>query len=447
MTLHSHPALSRQAIIELLNKQKLVEGMVRAQSQPHHELVESVLHKQHLAELQTVLARLPVTEIGNILEAVSPDDAKRLWQLIEGDRLNDILWEVSSALGEQLAGPTEPRFHAGEVTAYLLVEGRMKIVDITCRSEMEGLRPIWVDVLAASKSERGWLARYFGVELPDPEDITDLEVSARFYQEENDEVHLHSNFLLDREGQSRTVPVAFIVHTNTLFTIRSEELPVFRLQRRRMRSQPGEVLDCKDLLLALYAADVEYSADALEDTYSTLRRVGKTVLSESVSDSDAARILADIAEEEDLNGRIRGNMLDTQRAVSFLVRGRFLSPTQLEDARDIIRDIESLNSHTAFLFEKINFLMDATVGFINVSQNKRVSQLTVASVVFMPLNVLAGVGGMSEFSMMTQGIPWPMAYGAFMGGLAVVGWATYTLLKFYERRKLGKRATRNALAL
>lgn len=427
--------MSLQSVIELLNKQKIVEGMVRAQPSRRHELVESVVHKQHLAELQTVLARLSVSEIGKILEAVSLDDAKRLWPLIESDRLNDVLWEISSALGEQLAGPTEPRFHAGEVTAYELTDGRMRIFDVTCRSEMESLRPIWVDVLGASKSERGWIARHFGVELPDPEDLTDLEVSARFYEEENDEVHLHSDFLLDREGQSRTVPVAFIVHANTLFSIRAEELPVFRLQRLRMRNQPGEVLDCKDLLLALYAADVEYSADALEDTYATLRKVGKKVLSENVSDADAARILGDIAEEEDLNGRIRGNMLDTQRAVSFLVRGRFLSPTQLEDAREIIRDIESLNSHTAFLFEKINFLMDATVGFINVNQNKRVSQLTVAGVIFMPLNVLAGIGGMSEFSMMTQGIPWPASYSAFMVGLGIVGWGTYTAVKFFENRK------------
>jgi magnesium transporter len=202
------------------------------------------------------------------------------------------------------------------------------------------------------------------------------------------------------------------------------------------------VLDCKDLLLALYAADVEYSADALEDAYATLRQVGKKVLSEHVSDSDAARILADIAEEEDLNGRIRGNMLDTQRAVSFLVRGKFLSPPQLEDAREIIRDIESLNSHTAFLFEKINFLMDATVGFINVNQNKRVSQLTVAGVVFMPLNVLAGIGGMSEFSMMTKdfNVEWPVAYGAFMVGMVIVGWGTYSILKLFERRKVKKRS-------
>ncbi len=431
--------MSLKSVVDLLSKQKIIEGMVRTQPMQRHELVEMVVHRKHLAELQTVLASLSVGDIAKILAELPLDDARLLWRQIEDDRLNDILWEVSSALGGLLAGPREPQFRAGEVTAYELVDGRMRIMDVTCRSEMESLHPIWVDVLSASKAERGWIARHFGVELPDPEDLTDLEVSARFYQEENDEVHLHSDFLLDREGQSRSVPVAFIVHANTLFSIRSAELPVFRLQRLRMRSQPGDVLDCKDLLLALYAADVEYSADALENTYATLRQVGKKVLSEHVSDTDAARILSDIAEEEDLNGRIRGNMLDTQRAVSFLVRGKFLSANQLEDAREIIRDIESLNSHTAFLFEKINFLMDATVGFININQNKRVSQLTVAGVVFMPLNVLAGVGGMSEFSMMTKDIPWQLAYGAFMAGMIAVGWGTYVMLKFYENRKGRKR--------
>ncbi|HTH16536.1 MAG TPA: magnesium and cobalt transport protein CorA, partial [Magnetospirillum sp.] len=383
-------------------------------------------------------------EIAGILESLPAEDAHILWQQIDGSRLNDILWEMPAPLGECLASGDEPQFRAGEVTAYELVNGRVRIVDVTCRSQMESLRPIWVDVLGASRSERGWISRHFGLELPDPEDLTDLEASARFYAEENEQVHLHSNFLLDREGHSRSVPVAFIVHDNILFTVRGEELPVFRLQRLRMRNQPGEVLGCLDLLLALYAADVEYSADALEDAYATLRRVGKKVLSESVTDSDATRILADIAEEEDLNGRIRGNMLDTQRAVSFLVRGRFLSPTQLEDAREIIRDIESLNSHTAFLFEKINFLMDATVGFINVNQNKQVSKLTVAGVVFMPINVLAGIGGMSEFSMMTQGVPWPVAYGAFIGSMILVGWGTYRLLKLNESQKRKRRAFRPA---
>ena len=159
------------------------------------------------------------------------------------------------------------------------------------------------------------------------------------------------------------------------------------------------------------------------------------MLTPQVTDDEAAEILSDIAKEEDLNGRIRRNVLDTRRALSFLVRSRLMSTDQHDDARQILRDIESLDGHTSFLFGKINFLMDATVGFININQNKRVSKLTTISVVFVPLNIIAGIGGMSEFSMMTQGISWPLAYGAFMLGMGLIGWGTYVSLRYLETRK------------
>jgi magnesium transporter len=190
--------------------------------------------------------------------------------------------------------------------------------------------------------------------------------------------------------------------------VRSEELPVFRLQRLRARSQPGFVHDGKDLLLDLYGSEVEYSADALEDIYFELETVSKKVLSQNVTDEDAAGILSDIAEEEDLNGRIRRNMLDTQRAVSFLLRRKLLSTSQSEDAQQILRDIESLNSHTAFLFDKINFSMDATVGFININQNKVIKMFSVASVALLPPTLIASIYGMN-FNVMPE-LMWELGY-------------------------------------
>ena len=71
---------------------------------------------------------------------------------------------------------------------------------------------------------------------------------------------------------------------------------MFRLQRRRVETVPGYATDCYDLLLNLYGLDVEYSADSLEDIYKTLSRVGKHVLSETMTDEEAASVLADIAE-------------------------------------------------------------------------------------------------------------------------------------------------------
>ena len=165
-----------------------------------------------------------------------------------------------------------------------------------------------------------------------------------------------------------------------------------------------------------------------------------------MTDALAGEVLGEIARLEDLNGRIRRNMMDTRRALSFAMRLRMLNAEQFDDARQILRDIDSLDSHTAFLFDKINFLMDATVGFININQNQRVSKLTTISVIFMPINILAGIGGMSEFSMMTQGIPWPVAYSAFTVGMMGVGWATFMILRFFEQRIARNRVKENAIS-
>ncbi len=430
--------MSLQKLIEMLNKQKLVDGMVHSQHMHKQDIVESLLKKQHDAELKNFIAKQSAPELGGYLDALPPDDAQKLWHMIPTERENDVLWELSDSRRIAIAGERQPDFESSKINVYELVDGRLKNIPISGRKDLEGAKPIWVDLINSSKAERHFVGSHFGLELPDPIEATDLEVSARFHVEENDDIHLHSNFLLEREGLSKSIPVAFILHGGILFSLRNEELSVFRLQRRRALTQPGYVTDCVDLLLDLYGADVEVSADSLENIYAKLGVVGRHVLSEAITDQEAAGILADIAEEEDQNGRIRSNILDTQRALSFLMRGRLLTADQIADAKQILRNIDSLNSHTAFLFDKINFLMDATIGFININQNKRVNQLTVFSVVFMPINILAGVGGMSEFSMMTDGIPWPIAYGSFVVGSALIGLITYVLLKSAEKKRLKK---------
>jgi magnesium transporter len=149
-----------------------------------------------------------------------------------------------------------------------------------------------------------------------------------------------------------------------------------------------------------------------------------------MSDEDAAQIIADIAEQEDLNGQIRRNILDTQRAVSFLLRRKLLTSTQLEDAQQILRDIESLNSHTAFLFGKINFLMDATVGFININQNNVIKIFSVAAVALLPPTLIASIYGMN-FEFMPE-LKWMMGY-PFALGLMV----TSVLLPYLFFRRKG----------
>ena len=423
-------------VMALLARHKLVEDLLHRQDMPRHDLVETLVHKQNKVELQRLLDQFDHRLMARILEILSAGDRKIVWRLVRDDRKEDIRRFVSEAIRHDLVIDSRHKNRTIMIRVFDLYEGRLRQVPVETKNDLAGVKPIWVDLVMPDEEQLAWAKDMFGVELPNPKELTDLETSARFYLEDNGEVHLHSDFLLDRKDESRNVAVAFILNKDTLFSVRNKELPVFRLQRLRARAEFGYVSEAKDVLLDLYAAEVEYSANALEDVYSELEAVGKQVFSSHMTDDEAANILAAIAEEEDLNGRIRRNVLDTRRALSFLMRGKFLSELQHNDVREILRDIDSLDGHTAFLFNKINFQMDATVGFINVNQNKDIKRLTVISVVFMPLNVLAGIGGMSEFTMMTEGIPWPLAYGGFSVALVTIGWITYAGLRFFENRKI-----------
>jgi magnesium transporter len=276
--------------------------------------------------------------------------------------------------------------------------------------------PIWIDVVDPEEEELLWIKEAFGVLLPELDDLGDLEASARYFEADDGHLHIRTDFLLDEEETSRNVRVAFVMTKQVLFSIHDEDLPVFRLVRLRARLRPGSVSNAKDVLLDLYSTDAEYSADALEEVYENLEQAGKRVLSDAITDSDAAEVLETIAKEEDTNGRIRRNVMDTRRALSFLMRSKLLSDEQQEEARQILRDIDSLENHTAFLFDKINFLMDATVGFINLNQSKIIKIFSVVSVALMPPTLLASIWGMNYRFMPELEMSWgyPMAIGAMV---------------------------------
>ena len=269
---------------------------------------------------------------------------------------------------------------------FTLANGRLFQEEIESLEELTRFQPIWVDLESPTLEEKRWIKQHYGLSIPEDAMDEDIEESARFYEEDNGELHIRSDFLIDDD----------------------EDVPVFRLLRMRARRAPGLIEDAKEVLLKLFDADAEYSADTLERIYDELEKVSTQVLAGDVTDARAGEVLAAIARQEDLNGRIRRNVMDTRRAVSFMMRSKMLNAEQFEEARQILRDIESLDNHTAFLFDKINFLMDATVGIININQNKIIKIFSVASVALLPPTLIASVYGMN-FKFMPE-LDWSMGY-------------------------------------
>ena len=299
---------------------------------------------------------------------------------------------------------------------FTLANGRLFQEEIESLEELSQFQPIWVDLESPTVEEKRWVKQYYGLSIPEDAMDEDIEESARFYEEDNGELHIRSDFLIADDNEPRTVRVAFILNQvndelkskGVLFSIHDEDVPVFRLLRMRARRAPGLIEDAKEVMLKLFDADAEYSADTLEEIYVKLEKISKEVLSGDVTDAMAGAVLGAIARQEDLNGQIRRNMMDTRRAVSFMMRSKMLNGEQFEEARQILRDIDSLDSHTAFLFDKINFLMDATVGFININQNKIIKIFSVASVALLPPTLIASLYGMN-FKYMPE-LDWSLGY-------------------------------------
>jgi magnesium transporter len=315
---------------------------------------------------------------------------------------------------------------------FTLVNGRLFQEEIESLEELSRFHPVWVDLESPTVEEKRWIKQYYGLSIPEDAMDEDIEESARFYEEDNGELHIRSDFLIADEDEPRTVRCAFILNQHNtdlksrgvLFSIHDEDVPVFRLLRMRARRAPGLIEDAKEVLLKLFDADAEYSADTLEGIYDELEKASKLVLSGDVTDELAGEVLGAIARQEDLNGRIRRNVMDTRRAVSFMMRSKMLNAEQFEEARQILRDIDSLDSHTAFLFDKINFLMDATVGFININQNKIIKIFSVASVALLPPTLIASLYGMNFQYMpeLTQVWGYPYALALMVASAVVPMW-------------------------
>ena len=92
-----------------------------------------------------------------------------------------------------------------------------------------------------------------------------------------------------------------------------------------------------------------------------------------------------------------------------------------------MRDIDTLMSHTNFMFEKINFLMDAAQGFINIEQNKIIKTFSIASVVFLPPTLVASIYGMNFVHM--PELQWMAGYPFALILMVLAGLAPFYYFK------------------
>lgn len=282
----------------------------------------------------------------------------------------------------------------------------------------------WIDVVDPTDEEKLALQRLWHAPLPDTDEVEEIEASARFFTDEQG-VHVHSLFLYQSEGRHRTTTVAFILHRDRLLSLRDTEVPDFRLMRMRARRGRVAAEEPLDVLTSILEQKVENLADQVEDVHRQLEEVSFMVLEDAEAELEDG--IEKLARLEDANGKIRLCLMDTQRSLSFLQRHLRIDLERGGQYREMQRDLETLMSHTTFLFEKINFLMEAAQGFINIEQNQIIKIFSIAAVVFLPPTLVASLYGMN-FRVMPE-LEWEFGYPLAIGMMVLAGLAPYVYFK------------------
>ncbi|MBI2296125.1 MAG: magnesium transporter CorA [Betaproteobacteria bacterium] len=276
------------------------------------------------------------------------------------------------------------------LNAYIIADRTLRKIPVNQASDLvPAIR--WLDLNNPTEQERQWVKQAFQQELQFMEELGEIEASARFYRDDHG-LHLNLYFLLGADGVSRIASVAFTVNQGRIYTLHAEEIPELRAFYSHASSRPELNDDPFSILLGIVWVRVGLLADNYERLQTDLESLSSAIF--RGEKRRMPRVLEGLARVEDTNGKARLGLLENQRAFSQLLRDS-AAQMHAEEINEILRDVESLMTHSTFLYERTKFLMDSALGVVNIEHSKRLNVFTVLSVVLMPPTLIASVYGMN----------------------------------------------------
>ncbi|SDM55505.1 magnesium/cobalt transporter CorA [Siphonobacter aquaeclarae] len=281
---------------------------------------------------------------------------------------------------------------------------------------------IWIDLQSASQEEEEWVENKYEVSFQTPQEIVEIESSARFF-EQNDTINANSNFLrIDSEG-FHIYPVSMILRNGTLFTFRRGDSKTFADTVKRMKVSGDETFQVGvDIFILLLETRIETDADLLE---AISRDV--TTLSKSLSADQKPRqdVLLRINALQENTMMLRESIIDKQRVLSNVLRSQLFPDSHRERLRLVLKDISSLLEYSTFNFERLEYLQNTFMGLVNLEQNQIIKIFTVVTIVFMPPTLIAGIFGMNYNEIPTSAQPygfWLSLGMMLLSSVAVLAW-------------------------
>ena len=297
-----------------------------------------------------------------------------------------------------------------------------------------GEKPVWLDLLDGTEAERAMAERLTRLSLPDRETLAEVESSSRL-NAEGDVLTLSTPMAYRGvDDASHVAPLGFVLSPDHLVTLRFAELPVFdKFAETFDRGRHGTT--SFHALAGLLEAIVDRQADVLEWVGGELDKISRDVFrvpeGRNSRDAKLQAVLRSVGQKADVLSNLRDSLLGIARMLPFVVD---MTDNRMPDDlrprfRTLRRDVQSLADYDTQLADKVQFLLDATLGFINIEQNNGIKVLTVVSVVGVPPTLVASIYGMN-FKWIPE-LQWD--YGYFYG-LTVIMLSALVPLWWFKKR-------------
>jgi magnesium transporter len=287
---------------------------------------------------------------------------------------------------------------------------------------------VWVDLLEPTHEERRAAEEFAGIALPTPEKMDEIEPSELLYRDDGVRYMTARILCLAKTSRPKIANIAFIRKGHILVTIRDDDPKPFQIfAQRAQRSGVAAANDPEALFVGLVDAIVGRAAEILRDAGDRIDALSETIFERAAAkgrpqSAEYQETLATLGREGARISKARESL------VSIELMLRFASPagTGSEEAEPqghigtMLRDMASLETHTEYLLGKVQFLLDTTLGLVNVSQNDIVKILSVIMVVFTPPTFFASMYGMNFKNMPEYDWSFGYQYGLILMLLSAV---------------------------
>ena len=280
-------------------------------------------------------------------------------------------------------------------------------LDLTSHSTpADAAGALWLDLITPTREEVHFAEHLLGISIPTQEEAQEIEVSARLYHEDGAEFMTMTGVSQLESEAPMTTPISFILKGETLATIRyAQPKPFFTYATRAQKTGAVPCINSEQVMLGLVEALIERMAEALEKTGRNLERLSRQVFRYKAPGGTASKsrdfqaIIEEIGARGDLLAMVRESLVSLNRLLAYHNTTGKAADGPNKDAvawvKDMLQDVVALSDHATYLSNKTNFLLDATLGLINLEQNQIIKIFSIAAVCLMPPTLIASSYGMN----------------------------------------------------